>query len=84
MRAQLRKIGNATGLILPAEMLERLDLHAGDTVKLTEHGTLVVIEPEPLKPRKGGQWAGRVKISNDFDEPCPEIEEMFLGKSSEA
>jgi prevent-host-death family protein len=27
--------------------------------------------------RQGGQWGGRAKIGPDFDDPVPEIEELF-------
>ena len=38
---------------------------------------------EPTKPREGGQWRGRVRIGEDFDEPLPpEIERGFRGDGS--
>lgn len=27
--------------------------------------------------RRGGQWKGKARISDDFDAPMPEIEELF-------
>lgn len=36
MKLELRKIGNSTGIILPRELLVRLDLKQGDTVYVTE------------------------------------------------
>ncbi|KAB0573605.1 AbrB/MazE/SpoVT family DNA-binding domain-containing protein [Brucella pituitosa] len=35
MNVTLRKIGNSEGVILPKEVLERLNLHTGDTLVLT-------------------------------------------------
>ncbi len=35
MNVTLRKIGNSDGVILPKEVLERLNLHTGDTLVLT-------------------------------------------------
>ncbi|MFD1197678.1 AbrB/MazE/SpoVT family DNA-binding domain-containing protein [Brucella gallinifaecis] len=35
MNVTLRKIGNSEGVILPKEVLERLNLQAGDTLVLT-------------------------------------------------
>lgn len=35
MNVTLRKIGNSEGVILPKEVLERLNLRAGDTLVLT-------------------------------------------------
>jgi len=34
MKRKLRKIGNSTGLILPKEILEEMDLYDGDTVEI--------------------------------------------------
>ncbi|MEQ8823280.1 MAG: AbrB/MazE/SpoVT family DNA-binding domain-containing protein [Filomicrobium sp.] len=36
MKLQLKKIGNSTGLILPKELLARLELEQGDEVILSE------------------------------------------------
>lgn len=36
MNVTLRKIGNSEGVILPKEVLERLNLQAGDTLVLIE------------------------------------------------
>jgi prevent-host-death family protein len=58
-------------------------------VKLAEEGERVVIArdgvpvaeivPHVAQParRRGGQWAGQAYISDDFDAPMPEIEELF-------
>ena len=35
------------------------------------------------KDRKPGSLKGKIWISPDFDDPCPEIEEMFYGKYEE-
>ncbi|MGE7976622.1 AbrB/MazE/SpoVT family DNA-binding domain-containing protein [Bacillus cereus] len=34
MKRKLRKIGNSTGLLLPKEILEEMDLYDGDTVEV--------------------------------------------------
>ncbi|MDF3555517.1 AbrB/MazE/SpoVT family DNA-binding domain-containing protein [Bacillus cereus] len=34
MKRKLRKIGNSTGLILPKEILEEMDLYDGDSVEI--------------------------------------------------
>jgi putative addiction module antidote len=36
MRIEIKKIGNSTGLILPKELMNRLNLHQGDWVDVTE------------------------------------------------
>jgi prevent-host-death family protein len=58
-------------------------------VKLVEAGERVVIARDgvpvaelvphqpPVAARQGGQWAGQAYISDDFDAPMPEIEELF-------
>lgn len=40
---------------------------------------LVAYQPK-LKPRKFGQWKGKVWISPDFDKEDPEINKMFYGE----
>ncbi|MGG5759187.1 AbrB/MazE/SpoVT family DNA-binding domain-containing protein [Bacillus toyonensis] len=34
MKRKLRKIGNSSGLILPKEILEEMDLYEGDSVEI--------------------------------------------------
>lgn len=34
MKRKLRKIGNSTGILLPKEILEEMDLYEGDTVEI--------------------------------------------------
>ena len=58
-------------------------------VQLVEQGERVVIARDgvpvaeliahvsEVTPRRGGQWAGQAYISEDFDDPMPEIEELF-------
>jgi putative addiction module antidote len=36
MKLVIKKIGNSTGLILPKELLTRLNLHQGDSLHVTE------------------------------------------------
>lgn len=38
MNVTVRKIGNSEGVILPKEVLDRHNLHAGDTLSLIEDG----------------------------------------------
>ncbi|HEY4024981.1 MAG TPA: type II toxin-antitoxin system prevent-host-death family antitoxin [Candidatus Dormibacteraeota bacterium] len=39
----------------------------------------IVQHREPPRRRSGGQWRGRARVAPDFDEPMPEIEELFGG-----
>lgn len=36
LKLKIRKVGNSSGLVLPKEVLARLDVEAGDEVFLTE------------------------------------------------
>jgi prevent-host-death family protein len=40
---------------------------------------MVDLVPHRKIPRRrtGGQWAGRARIADDFDDPMPEIEKLF-------
>ncbi len=55
------------------ELVER-----GEKVVIARAGVPVAeIVPHRAEPRRGGQWAGNGWISPDFDDPMPEIEELF-------
>ncbi|PYE85306.1 AbrB/MazE/SpoVT family DNA-binding domain-containing protein [Phyllobacterium leguminum] len=45
MNVTLRKIGNSEGVILPKELLDRHNLHAGDTLLLIEEGNELKLRP---------------------------------------
>lgn len=45
MNVTLRKIGNSEGVILPKEVLERLNLQAGDKLQLIETQNGLSLEP---------------------------------------
>lgn len=38
MNTVIRKIGNSEGIILPKELLDRLNLHTGDTIVVVQEG----------------------------------------------
>lgn len=52
----------------------------GERVVIARAGVPVVelvrVAPRD-RPRRGGQWKGKVVISADFDAPLPEIDELF-------
>lgn len=60
-----------------------------ELIRLAEKGEEIVIaqEGKPVarlvpynrakEPREGGQWKGRVRIADDFDELPPDIGESF-------
>lgn len=45
MNTVIRKIGNSEGLILPKELLNKLNLKAGDSVEITENAEGLVLTP---------------------------------------
>ena len=45
MNTVIRKIGNSEGVILPKELLTRLNLKAGDTLEVKESAGSLTLEP---------------------------------------
>jgi len=45
MNAVIRKIGNSEGIILPKEVLERLNIKAGDQLAIIETAGGLMLEP---------------------------------------
>ncbi len=45
MKANLQKIGNSTGAIIPAHMLKKYKLKAGVAINIIEDGNRIIIEP---------------------------------------
>jgi putative addiction module antidote len=46
MNVTVRKIGNSEGVILPKEVLERMNVKAGDQLTVVEKGTGIQLVPE--------------------------------------
>lgn len=55
MRAQVRRIGNSSGIVLPKPLLDRLGVAIGDTLDFTVEDGRLVLAPVPAHPRAG--WA---------------------------
>lgn len=51
MKIQLRKIGNSVGQIIPANLLQELDLQVGDTLDLSVLNGQLVAKPLKQRPR---------------------------------
>lgn len=58
---------------------------AGEKIIFDSNGTsvakLVPLEQDSKKPRRGGQWKGKVKIAEDFDELPESFMAAFRGKN---
>jgi prevent-host-death family protein len=54
---------------------------AGERIVIARAGRpLVELTPyRPMRPRQGGRWKGKVRMSRDFDAPLPEIERAIYG-----
>ncbi len=55
-----------------------------DEVEIARAGHVVarIVPPRGSPPRRPGQWAGRVRIHEDFDELPEEIAAAFRGERS--
>lgn len=68
MNTVIRKIGNSEGVILPKEMLEKLNLKTGDSVTLVERGGSLSLVPasttlsEQLEAAREGMVRYRVAL----------------------
>ena len=58
---------------------------AGEEIIFDSNGTsvakLVPLKQGNRKPRRGGQWKGKVKIAEDFDELPESFMDAFRGKN---
>lgn len=59
---------------------------AGEDIIFDSNGTsvakLVPLQQEDKKPRRGGQWKGKVKIADDFDELPEAFMAAFRGRDA--
>jgi prevent-host-death family protein len=66
-----------------SKLLERVE--GGEEIVIARYGKPVAVlqryHDKPSEPRKLGAWKGRVWISEDFDDPLPEIEAFGNGES---
>lgn len=58
---------------------------AGEEIIFDSNGTsvakLIPLQQEDKKPRRGGQWKGKVKVAEDFDELPDSFMAAFRGTS---
>lgn len=60
MNVTVRKIGNSEGVIMPKEVLERWNLHAGDNLVVSETEQGIVLSPADDKFERQMAAAGRL------------------------
>lgn len=61
-----------------SKLLERVE--AGEEIVIARNGRPIarlVPERRRREPRKPGGWEGRIWMSEDFDAPDPELEDLF-------
>ena len=51
MQTLFRKIGNSTGMIIPAAIIKKLDLKEGDRVDIQDEDGRIIIVPTKSKPK---------------------------------
>jgi antitoxin (DNA-binding transcriptional repressor) of toxin-antitoxin stability system len=53
-----------------------------DEVEIARAGQVVarIVPPRARSPRRSGQWAGRVRIDEDFDQLPEEVAAAFRGE----
>lgn len=51
MQTLVRKIGNSTGMIIPATILKKYSLKIGDNLEIQDDNGRIVIVPTQIKPK---------------------------------
>lgn len=51
MQAQIRRIGNSSGTIIPSSLLKKLDLKDGDAILIQESEGRLIISKEDSRPK---------------------------------
>ena len=70
MRAQLRRMGNSSGVIIPKPVLAQLGVTAGDSLDLAVEAGRLVLAPAPAHPRTGWAEAARQLAEASDDAPA--------------
>ena len=70
MRAQLRRLGNSSGVIIPKPVLAQLGVTDGDSLDLAVEAGRLVLAPVPAHPRAG--WAEDAKRIAAAGDDAPE------------
>ena len=69
MRAQLRRMGNSSGVIIPKPVLAQLGVTVGDSLDLAVEAGRLVLVPVPAHPRAGWAEAARQVAEAGDDAP---------------
>ena len=70
MRAQLRRMGNSSGVIIPKPVLAQLGVATGDSLDLAVEAGGLVLTPVPAHPRAGWAEAARQLAEAGDDAPA--------------
>ena len=65
-----------------SRLVAALESGETDEVEIARAGHVVarIVPPRARSPRRPGQWAGRVRIHEDFDDLPDEVAAAFQGK----
>lgn len=69
MRAQLRRMGNAFGVIIPEPILAQLGVTVGDSLEIVVEAERLVLVPVPAHPRSG--WAEAARRIAEVGDDAP-------------
>ena len=69
MRAQLRRMGNSSGVIIPKPILAQLGVTAGDSLELAVEAGRLALAPIPAHPSAGWAEAARQIAEAGDDAP---------------
>ncbi len=71
MEAKIRKIGNSSGIILPKEVMEELNLKEGDILTIERKGTSLELRSEDPE---FAEWAEAYRSANrEYKEVLKEL-----------
>jgi len=72
MQTFVRKIGNSTGMIIPANILKKYSLNIGDQLDIQDDDGRIVIVPTQTKPKYT-----LTKLLDKCDETAPMPQELI-------
>ncbi|HWK81772.1 MAG TPA: AbrB/MazE/SpoVT family DNA-binding domain-containing protein [Thermomicrobiales bacterium] len=74
LTTKLRRVGGSTMFAVPSDLLNMLDLHAGDTVSVDVENGRLVVEPRS-RPR---YTLTQLLEASDYEQPQPDDERAWV------